>query len=101
MVVMPKGYPLIPKGGKYEAFIEKALTSLHDMGVNDVTIAEELGVASRTVFNWRNGYRKSYIREAEYVAKRIAKMMDRISLEYYQKWNEVHEDAIDMGISQG
>jgi len=98
---MPRGVPNKPRGGKYEPFIEKALTSLHEMGVNDVRIADELGVASRTVFNWRNGYRKTYIREAEYVAKRIAKIMDRISLEYYQKWNEVHEDAIDMGISQG
>ena len=98
---MPRGVPSEPRGGKYEPFIEKALTSLHEMGVSDVTIAEELGVAARTVFNWRNGYRKTYIREAEYVAKRIMKLMDRISLEYYRKWNEVHEDAISLGISKG
>ena len=98
---MPRGYPAIPRGGRYEPFIEKACTSLHEMGVSDVTIAEELGVAARTVFNWRNGYRKSYIREAEYVAKRITKLMDRISLEYYRKRTEVQKDAIDLGIAKG
>ena len=98
---MPKGYPKVTYARKYEPFIEKALRSLHEMGCSDNAIAEELGVSLRTVFNWRNGYRKAYIREAEYVAKRISKLMDRIALDYYRKWNEVHEDAIDLGISKG
>lgn len=97
---MPKGHPKEAYVRKFEPFIEKALTFLHESGMNDTEIADELGVSTHTVYVWRTGYGCTRITAADYVAKQANKMAERRIFAINRMYNEVQDDAISVGIGK-